>query len=203
MRERFELAELERLAARAKAHELGPEDDALVVRLAKLAIEIERRRDRPTSERRGERTRKAKKGGGGHGRNGAGDYPGAKRVPVDHPDLAPGDPCPCCGHPVHEHKRRQHVHLTGSPTVTGTIYERQVLRCSTCGQTWTAPPPEGVGDGKFDASADAAIAVDKYGRGVPFYRQARAQQWHGAPRPRLDAVGPGRGVGGRRPAALH
>jgi len=54
------------------------------------------------------------------------------------------------------------VRLTGSPTVTGTIYERPVRRCSTCGRTWTAPAPDGVAEEKLDASADAATAIDKY-----------------------------------------
>lgn len=182
-REPFDLAALESLLGRASAGDIGPEDGELVARLARFAIRIEKTRNRPTSERRGKRAPKSDKPGRGHGRNGAADYPGATRVPVDHPDLAPGDPCPDCGHPLHEHGRRQHVHLTGSPTVTGTIYERQVLRCSTCGKTRTAPAPDGVGEEKFDASADAATAVDKYGRGVPFYRQAQAQAWHGVPVP--------------------
>jgi hypothetical protein len=56
-----------------------------------------------------------------------------------------------------------------------------VLRCTGCGTTFTAPAPEGVGEEKFDASADATIAVEKYGKGNPFHRTARSQAWHGVP----------------------
>jgi hypothetical protein len=40
-----------------------------------------------------------------------------------------------------------------------------------------------VGDGKYDATADVALALAKYGAGLPFYRLARLQESCGVPLP--------------------
>src|SRR5215831_4142050 len=69
----------------------------------------------------------------GHGRKGASDYPGARLVRLNHPEMAPGDPCPESGCEGHLHQLEQpkvKIYLTGQPLITATKYERPVLRCS-------------------------------------------------------------------------
>jgi hypothetical protein len=178
-KDRYEVTELEQGMERAKLRDPAPEDWDLIVWLFNKQIAAQTRR--PSSERRGQRTPPRRKTPKGHGRTGARGYRGARRVPVEHPDLSPGDACPECNHRLRDYRRRDHIHLTGSPTITCTCYERQVLRCTGCGTTFTAPLPDGVGEEKFDATADAAIAVDKYGLGRPFHRTAKSQAWHGVP----------------------
>jgi len=74
-----------------------------------------------------------------------------------------------------------YVRLEGRPIVSATQYEQQVLRCSACAERFTAPLPEGVPPQKYDPTADVAIALYKYGAGMPFYRQARVQAMCGVP----------------------
>jgi transposase len=123
----------------------------------------------------------------GHGRKAASDYPGARLVRLNHPGMAPGDPCPESGCEGHLHQLEQpnvKIYLTGQPLISATKYERPVLRCSDCFKRYVADLPEGVKeDGKFDAIADVAIALYKYSGGMPFYRQARMQESCGVPLP--------------------
>jgi transposase len=123
----------------------------------------------------------------GHGRKAASDYPGAGLVRLNHPEMAPGDPCPesgCEGH-LHQLERPNvKIYLTGRPLISATKYERPVLRCSDCFKRYVADLPEGVKeDEKFDETADVAIALYKYSGGMPFYRQARMQESCGIPLP--------------------
>jgi hypothetical protein len=123
----------------------------------------------------------------GHGRKAASDYPGARLARLNHPEMAPGDPCPesgCEGH-LHQLVRPNvKIYLTGQPLISATKYERPVLRCSDCFKRYVADLPEGVKeDEKFDETADVAIALYKYSGGMSFYRQARMQESCGVPLP--------------------
>ena len=123
----------------------------------------------------------------GHGRKAASDYPGARLVRLNHPEMVPGDPCPesgCEGH-LHQLERPNvKIYLTGRPLISATKYERPVLRCSDCFKRYVADLPEGVKEEeKFDETADVAIALYKYSGGMPFYRQARMQESCGVPLP--------------------
>jgi hypothetical protein len=123
----------------------------------------------------------------GHGRKAASDYPGARLARLNHPEMAPGDPClesGCEGH-LHQLERPNvKIYLTGQPLISATKYERPVLRCSDCFKRYVADLPEGVKEGeKFDEIADVAIALYKYSGGMPFYRQARMQESCGVPLP--------------------
>jgi len=130
-------------------------------------------------------TRKLKRPG--HGRKAASEYPGAKLVRVNHPEMAPGDPCPESGCEGRLHQLEQpnvKIYLTGLPLISATKYERPVLRCSDCFERFVADLPEGVSEKeKFDPTADVAIALYKYSGGMPFYRQARMQESCGVPLP--------------------
>jgi len=69
----------------------------------------------------------------GHGRKAASDYPGARLVRLNHPDMAPGDPCRESGCEGHLHQLEQpnvKIYLTGQPLISATKYERSVLSYS-------------------------------------------------------------------------
>ena len=120
---------------------------------------------------------------GGHGRNGAESYTGARKIAVTHPQLEAGDACPGCGKgKVYPQKQpRTLVRLVGQAPLQATVYELDRLRCNLCGEVFTAPAPEGVGGEKYDETTAAMIAVLKYGSGMPFYRLEKLEQLLGIP----------------------
>lgn len=121
----------------------------------------------------------------GHGRNGAADYPGAKKVTVSHEWLKPGDPCPECQEGTLYETGRPGVliRIVGQAPLQATVYELQKLRCNLCGKLLTAQEPEGIGPDKYDATAGTMIALMKYGSGLPFNRMQRLQGSLGIPLP--------------------
>lgn len=121
----------------------------------------------------------------GHGRNGADDYEGAERVPVPHGSLQSGDTCPDCkrGKVYEMSPPGVLVRITGQAPLQARVYELQKLRCHLCGKVFTAEPPEGVGEEKYDATAASMIALLKYGSGVPFNRLEGLQGSLGIPLP--------------------
>jgi hypothetical protein len=66
--------------------------------------------------------------------------------------------------------------MTGRAPIGAAIFELERLRCNLCGEVFTADPPEGVGDQKYDAAAGAIICTLKYGAGLPFYRLEKLQE---------------------------
>ncbi len=121
----------------------------------------------------------------GHGRNGAGAYSGATRIRVSLAKLHAGDACPECvkGTLYASPPPRLIVRVTGQAPIGGKIYELQRLRCCLCGAVFTAEPPEGVGEEKYDAASAAMIALLKYGAGLPFHRLENLQAGLGIPLP--------------------
>ena len=121
----------------------------------------------------------------GHGRNGAEDYPGAKRVGVPHETLKAGDPCPSCdrGTLYGQPKSGIVLRFTGQPPVQVTIYELEKLRCGLCGEVFTAKPPAAAGLDKYDPTVASMIALLKYGNGLPFNRLDSLQENLGIPLP--------------------
>ena len=121
----------------------------------------------------------------GHGRNGAAAYTGAKKVKVAHPALHQGDGCPCCDkgriYPLAEPAML--VRITGMAPLGATVYEQDRLRCNLCGEVFTAPAPEGVGEEKYDETATSMVGLLKYGTGLPFNRIEKLQQGMGIPLP--------------------
>jgi transposase len=120
----------------------------------------------------------------GHGRRAASDYSGAKVESCRHENLKAGDPCPdplCQGRLYDRNEPRLLLQFVGRPLVEATKYEREVLRCAVCLEQYVAPLPEGVADERFDATADATIALMKYGGGLPWHRQAALQRMCGVP----------------------
>jgi len=121
----------------------------------------------------------------GHGRNGADDYPGAKRVGVPHPALTAGDPCPSCDRGTLYGQPQGGIVLrfTGQPPVQVTIYELEKLRCGLCGEVFTANLPDAAGLDKYDPTVASMIALLKYGNGLPFNRLDGLQENLGIPLP--------------------
>ena len=121
----------------------------------------------------------------GHGRNGAAAYTGATKVHVAHPSLHAGECCPLCAQgKVYQVKEPSVlVRVKGMAPLSATVFEREQLRCNGCGEVFTAPSPEGVGDEKYDESATAMVGESRYGTGVPFNRLEKLQDRMGIPLP--------------------
>jgi transposase len=120
----------------------------------------------------------------GHGRRPASAYSSAKVVSCRHENYKAGDHCPdplCQGRLYNRNEPTMLLQFTGQPLITATKYEREVLRCSACLEQYVAPLPAGVEDERFDATADATIALMRYGGGMPWYRQSGLQAMCGVP----------------------
>ena len=119
----------------------------------------------------------------GHGRQGAGAYTGARRVPVSHPSLQPGQVCPACakGKLRRQAKPAPAIRVEAQPPVTATVFEMEVLRCSLCGKTFTAPTPPQAGTQKYASSVGVMAGLLRYGSGMPFYRLEQLQRSLGVP----------------------
>ena len=109
------------------------------------------------------KSRKKKKRRKGHGRNGAKDYTGAKKVEVKHESLKPADKCPQClkgkVYPVKVPARV--LWICGEAPLQATVFELEKLRCNLCGEVFTAECPEkrvGAGE-KYDETASSMIAL--------------------------------------------
>jgi transposase len=121
----------------------------------------------------------------GHGRRGAKAYTGARRIRVSHPTLRASQVCPDCrkGKLHLQPQLATALHLAAQPPITATVHEMEVLRCSVCGKTFTAPLPAQAGVEKFDPSVGVMVGLLRYGTGMPFYRLAQWQQNLGVPLP--------------------
>jgi transposase len=121
----------------------------------------------------------------GHGRNAAAAYTGAQQVAVMHPQLHSAQTCPGCtsGKVYPQSEPSKLVRITGMAPLMATVYACERLRCNLCGEVYTAPAPEGVGDEKYDATASSMVALLKYGTGLPFNRIETLQAAMGIPLP--------------------
>lgn len=120
----------------------------------------------------------------GHGRRRAKEYTGARRVPVCHPNLQAGQKCPDCERgKLCQLPPAVTPLLEGSSPVTATLFEKERLRCASCGKVFTAPLPPEAGTEKYDVSVGPTVALLRYGCGLPHYRLARLQESLGVPLP--------------------
>jgi transposase len=125
---------------------------------------------------------------GGHragtGRLGANAYVNAERVECRHEDLAPGQLCPVCGQgTLYELPPGVEIRIDGHALLSAMRYELQKLRCSACGQIFTAPLPSEASVEKYSPQARAVLVVGRYYVGLPFYRLAGYQAMLGVPVP--------------------
>ena len=125
---------------------------------------------------------------GGHrlgtGRLGVEAYPGAERALCRHEELTVGQRCPVCGQgTLYELPPGGEIRLDGNALLSAMHYEVEKLRCSACGEIFTAGLPAGVGQEKYSARARAVLAVGRYYLGLPFYRIECYQAMLGVPVP--------------------
>ena len=120
----------------------------------------------------------------GHGRLGVDNYPGAKKIKLTHPTLKAGDPClKCPKGRVYPSPPIRLVRINGLAPLLASVYVLEQLRCNLCGERFTAPAPEGIGEERFDETATVMIGMLKYGTGVPCNRIANLQAGMGMPAP--------------------
>jgi hypothetical protein len=125
---------------------------------------------------------------GGHragtGRLGADAYAGAKRTECRHEDLAVGQRCPVCGQgTLYALPSGVEIRIDGHALLSAIRYELHKLRCSACGQIFTASLPPEAGEEKYSAQARAVLAVSRYYLGLPLYRVEAYQAMLGVPVP--------------------
>jgi len=123
---------------------------------------------------------------GGHregtGRLGADAYEGAEKVECRHEELAVGQRCPVCGRgTLYELAPGVEIRIDGNALLSALRYELQKLRCSACGEIFTAKLPETAGTEKYSARARAALVLSRYYLGVPSYRLQGYQKLLGVP----------------------
>lgn len=75
------------------------------------------------------------------------------------------------------------VRLVGRPPVGGVRYELERLRCSLCGDIFTARLPDEVGTSKFDPTVASTVGTLHYGYGMPWNRLEQIQAGAGIPLP--------------------
>ncbi|MBI3756650.1 MAG: hypothetical protein HY267_01605 [Deltaproteobacteria bacterium] len=81
----------------------------------------------------------------GHGRHGAEAYRAAQTVACYHDELAVGERCPACGRGrLYRLPPGIEMRLDGNALLSAVRYELEKLRCSACGQIFTAPLPAGA-----------------------------------------------------------
>jgi hypothetical protein len=74
----------------------------------------------------------------GHGRRAASDYQNAETIICPMCHNKPGDLCPACGKGrLRLQPAEVTIRFTGNPPVTATKYEREKVRCDSCGQKET------------------------------------------------------------------
>ena len=125
---------------------------------------------------------------GGHragtGRLGADAYVGAERTECRHEALAVGQRCPVCGQgTLYELPPGGEIRIDGHALLSALRYELQKLRCSACGQMFTAPLPPEAGEEKYSPRARAVLVVGRYYLGLPLYRIEGYQAMLGVPIP--------------------
>src|SRR5205814_668510 len=86
----------------------------------------------------------------GQGRQGADVYQTAQRVACRHEELAVGERCPACGRgTLYRLPPGVEMRLDGNALVSAVRYELEKLRCSACGQIFTASVPAATGTEKY------------------------------------------------------
>lgn len=125
---------------------------------------------------------------GGHrpgtGRLGAAAYEGAERVECRHEELAVGQRCPVCGQgTLYALPPGVEIRIDGNALLSAMRYELEKLRCSACGEIFTAGLPAGVSEEKYSPQSRAVLAVSRYYLGVPGYRLQGYQAMQGVPVP--------------------
>jgi transposase len=120
----------------------------------------------------------------GHGRHGADVYRAAQVVECHHEELAVGERCPACGRgTLYRLPPGVERRLDGNALLSAVRYELEKVRCSACGQIFTASVPAAAGTEKYTARARAVLALARYYLGLPWHRLEGFQALVGVPVP--------------------
>lgn len=130
---------------------------------------------KPADEGQGTKEKEKKKRKG-HGRLAASDYLAANHIPVPHPTLHEGGPCPHCGGHLHFKPPSSWVRIFGQAPLLATIWDLEQVRCSTCGHVFTAPAPQEAQGPKYDHTAVSMMALMRYDGKMALNRLARLQR---------------------------
>ena len=118
----------------------------------------------------------------GHGRHGADVYRAVQVVECRPEDLAVGERCPACGRGrLYRVLPGVEMRLDGNALLSAVRYELEKLRCSACGQLFTASVPAAAGTEKYTTRARAVLALARYYLGLPWYRLEGFQARVGVP----------------------
>jgi transposase len=118
----------------------------------------------------------------GHGRQGADVYRAARTVAGRQEELAVGERCRACGRgTLYRLPPGVEMGLDGQALVAAVRYELEKVRCSACGQGFTAAIPAAAGTDKYTARARAILALARYYLGLPWYRLEGVQALVGVP----------------------
>ena len=118
----------------------------------------------------------------GHGRQSAAAYSGAERVVCRHEELAAGERCPVCGQGrLYAVPPGVDIRIDGNALLSAIHYALEKLRCSACGQVFTAKLPAEAGAEKYSPRARAVLALGRYYLGLPLYRVESYQAMLGVP----------------------
>jgi hypothetical protein len=118
----------------------------------------------------------------GHGRHGAEVYRAAQTVECRHEELTVGERCPACGRGrLYRVPPGVEMRLDGNALLSAVRYELEKLRCSACGQVFTACAPAVAGTEKYTPRARAVLALARYYLGLPWYRLEGFQALVGVP----------------------
>ena len=107
----------------------------------------------------------------GHGRIPSSAYPGAQRFEIKHKCLSIGATCPKCekGH-LYGLDPVDVLRIFGQAPLIARLWLLEHLRCSGCGDVFTAQAPEEAQGPKFSETAVAMMALLRYGNGQPLNR---------------------------------
>jgi transposase len=118
----------------------------------------------------------------GHGRNGAQSYTGAPKVEVPHDSFKHGDRCPGCGRgKLCRIDPGILTNFFATAPIQAIIFILEKLRCSLCGEIFTADKPPEATEQKYDETVGSMVALSHYGFGLPFHRIEKLQAACGIP----------------------
>jgi transposase len=107
----------------------------------------------------------------GHGRQGTEVDRAAQTVECRHEELAVGERCPACGRGnLYRLPPGVEMRVDGNALLSAVRYELEKVRCSACGQIFTASVPAAAGSEKYTPRARAILALARYYLGLPWHR---------------------------------
>lgn len=120
----------------------------------------------------------------GHGRIPGSAY-ASESIAVSHPTLCTGQRCPACAHGTLYALKEpaEAVRVFGQAPLVALRWECERLRCSGCGQLFTAPLPVQAQGPKYSESAAGMMIVLRYGMGMPLHRLEVMQRFLDVPVP--------------------